>query len=162
MSDPRIESGIRHLPLDARDPAPKQWWELEQHLNELLGLDPYGEEPGGGLWGGRRSAVRRAVLLLHRKPRVIERWLERSGEEIVLKLSAGSGPMSHDLFDELPDDPAVRRLHRELHHLEILLPSEKELEEEEFFDILIGATGPSNGRGATAAPSGRRGGGGSR
>lgn len=89
--------------------AAKQWWELEQRVDDLLELDPYGEEPDDR-WGGMRTALREALLRVDANPGLILKWLDNGGKELVRCLASEPVPFTRATFDVYQQSQVAQRI----------------------------------------------------
>lgn len=74
-----------------RGPSVWEWRALDERLNDLLGLDPYGDETDERS-GGRLRAIRQALWWLDDDPRSVQRWLGRGGDRVLRAVAKGSRP----------------------------------------------------------------------
>lgn len=111
----------------SRSFAAEQWWELEQRLNDLLELNPYGEEPDER-WSGMHTAIREGLLHVDPDPQAILNWLgDRDGEGLVLSLASEPGRLTRKTFDAYPQTRVIRRLRTLLDQWGVLALTEDQL-----------------------------------
>lgn len=88
-----------------------EWRVLARRLDDLLGLDVYGQETDER-WDGQLRALREALLWVDEDPDTVHIWLRDGGEQLLRNLANGSPPLSYDTFRPYVADPFVRRLRK--------------------------------------------------
>lgn len=116
------------------------WRVLARRLDDLLGLDVYGQETDER-WNGQLRALREALLWVDEDPDTVHLWLHDGGARVLREIVNAAPPLCHDTFRPHIADPLVRRLRKLLIRRDVLPRSDEWYERRER-DVLAQLAAP--------------------